>query len=77
MRSTASPWRSSASSTCSTAASPTNVAFIQADAATARPAAQRGRMVNRAFGDPASQLRERHDAADFLTNTQDKRKPQR
>ena len=47
------------------------------DAIAARPAAQRGRMVNRAFGDPASQLRERHDAADFLTNTQDKRKPQR
>jgi GSH-dependent disulfide-bond oxidoreductase len=27
----------------------------------ARPAAQRGRMVNRVMGDPASQLRERHD----------------
>jgi len=30
-----------------------------------RPAVQRGRMVNRAFGDPASQLPERHDAGDF------------
>ena len=38
----------------------------------ARPAVQRGRMVNRAFGDPASQLRERHDAGDFETRTQDK-----
>ena len=31
----------------------------------ARPAVQRGRMVNRAFGDPSSQLPERHDASDF------------
>ena len=38
----------------------------------ARPAVQRGRMVNRAFGDPASQLRERHDASDFDTQTWDK-----
>jgi GSH-dependent disulfide-bond oxidoreductase len=30
-----------------------------------RPAVQRGRMVNRAWGDPASQLPERHDASDF------------
>jgi len=37
-----------------------------------RPAVKRGRMVNRAFGDPASQLHERHDADDFLTKTQDK-----
>jgi GST-like protein len=37
-----------------------------------RPAAQRGRMVNRAWGDPASQLHERHDASDFETKTQDK-----
>jgi GST-like protein len=37
-----------------------------------RPAAMRGRMVNRAFGDPASQLHERHDASDFETRTQDK-----
>ena len=41
-----------------------------------RPAVQRGRMVNRAFGDPASQLRERHDAADFDTQTWDKIGPQ-
>ena len=37
-----------------------------------RPAVKRGRMVNRAFGDPASQLHERHDASDFDTRTQDK-----
>ena len=30
-----------------------------------RPAVQRGRMVNRAWGDPESQLPERHDASDF------------
>lgn len=40
-----------------------------------RPAVQRGRMVNRAFGDPASQLLERHDASDFETKTQDKLQP--
>jgi GST-like protein len=38
----------------------------------ARPAVKRGRMVNRAWGDPASQLHERHDASDFDTMTQDK-----
>lgn len=38
----------------------------------ARPAVQRGRMVNRAFGELSSQLRERHDASDFDTKTQDK-----
>ena len=38
----------------------------------ARPAVQRGRMVNRAFGEPSEQLWERHDAADFETQTQDK-----
>ncbi|MAY86762.1 MAG: glutathione-dependent disulfide-bond oxidoreductase [Pseudooceanicola sp.] len=38
----------------------------------ARPAVQRGRMVNRAFGDPKTQLHERHDASDFETKTQDK-----
>ncbi|SDJ70343.1 glutathione-dependent disulfide-bond oxidoreductase [Microbulbifer yueqingensis] len=37
-----------------------------------RPAVQRGRMVNRTWGDPASQLHERHDASDFDTRTQDK-----
>jgi GST-like protein len=43
-----------------------------ADAIGKRPAVQRGRMVNRAFGELSSQLHERHDAADFETNTQDK-----
>ena len=38
----------------------------------ARPAVQRGRMVNRAFGDLEMQLHERHDASDFDTKTQDK-----
>jgi GSH-dependent disulfide-bond oxidoreductase len=37
-----------------------------------RPAAQRGRMVNRTWGEPSSQLHERHDAGDFETRTQDK-----
>jgi GSH-dependent disulfide-bond oxidoreductase len=37
-----------------------------------RPAVKRGRMVNRVFGDPASQLPERHDASDFETKTMDK-----
>jgi GST-like protein len=37
-----------------------------------RPAVKRGRMVNRAFGDPASQLWERHEASDFETKTADK-----
>lgn len=36
-----------------------------------RPAVKRGRMVNRSWGDPASQLRERHDASDFETKTAD------
>ena len=43
-----------------------------ADTVGARPAVQRGRMVNRVFGDPSSQLHERHHASDFDTNTQDK-----
>jgi GSH-dependent disulfide-bond oxidoreductase len=38
----------------------------------ARPAVQRGRMVNRTYGEPASQLHERHEASDFDTKTQDK-----
>jgi GST-like protein len=42
------------------------------DAIAKRPAVQRGRMVNRTWGDPASQLHERHDASDFQTKTQDK-----
>lgn len=37
-----------------------------------RPAVKRGRMVNRISGEPSSQLRERHDAGDFETKTQDK-----
>jgi GST-like protein len=37
-----------------------------------RPAVQRGRKVNRAWGEPSSQLHERHDASDFDTKTQDK-----
>ena len=37
-----------------------------------RSAVQRGRMVNRTWGQPSSQLRERHDAGDFDNQTQDK-----
>ncbi|MFT8420851.1 MAG: glutathione-dependent disulfide-bond oxidoreductase [Gluconacetobacter sp.] len=44
-----------------------------ADRLLARPAVQRGRMVNRTSGEPSSQLHERHDASDFQTGTQDKR----
>jgi GSH-dependent disulfide-bond oxidoreductase len=44
------------------------------DEIAARPAVKRGRMVNRAWGDPASQLHERHAASDFDTQTQDKLK---
>jgi GST-like protein len=40
-----------------------------------RPAVKRGRMVNRVSGDPANQLHERHDAADFENKTQDKKSP--
>jgi GST-like protein len=43
-----------------------------ADALLERPAVRRGRMVNRLSGEPSSQLRERHDAGDFNTKTQDK-----
>ena len=43
-----------------------------ADRLLARPAVKRGRMVNRVSGDPANQLRERHEASDFETKTQDK-----
>ncbi len=46
-----------------------------ADQIAARPAAQRGRMVNRSWGEPSSQLHERHDASDFDTRTQDKLAP--
>ncbi len=37
-----------------------------------RPAVRRGRMVNRTFGDPETQLHERHDAEDFGTKTRDR-----
>jgi GSH-dependent disulfide-bond oxidoreductase len=37
-----------------------------------RPAVKRGRMVNRVYGEPSTQLHERHDAADFDSKTQDK-----
>jgi GST-like protein len=43
-----------------------------ADAIAARPAVKRGRIVNRANGDLANQLHERHDASDFDLKTQDK-----
>jgi GST-like protein len=38
----------------------------------AREPVKRGRMVNRLRGEPHEQLRERHDASDFETKTQDK-----
>ncbi|MDC1120403.1 glutathione-dependent disulfide-bond oxidoreductase [Alphaproteobacteria bacterium] len=37
----------------------------------ARPAVQRGRIVNRVSGDPSMQLHERHDASDFDAKIQD------
>lgn len=37
-----------------------------------RPAVQRGRIVNRAWGPLEEQLHERHDASDFALRTQDK-----
>ena len=37
-----------------------------------RPGARRGSMVIRTYGDPSTQLRERHDASDFETKTEDK-----
>jgi GSH-dependent disulfide-bond oxidoreductase len=43
-----------------------------ADRLLERPAVSRGRMVNRTIGEPSSQLRERHDAGDFETRTEDK-----
>lgn len=56
--------------------------FLQADQYThvnrwaneidGRDAVKRGRMVNRMMGKPENQLRERHDADDFETKTQDK-----
>jgi GST-like protein len=47
-----------------------------ADAIAARPAVKRGRIVNKANGDLASQLHERHDASDFDLRTQDKLEPE-
>ena len=47
-----------------------------ANAISERPAAKRGRMVNRTWGEPESQLHERHAASDFDTKTQDKLNPQ-
>lgn len=38
-----------------------------------RPAVKRGRIVNRTFGPLNEQLHERHDAADFDTQTEDKK----
>ncbi|WP_113906652.1 glutathione-dependent disulfide-bond oxidoreductase [Aliidiomarina celeris] len=38
-----------------------------------RPAVKRGRIVNKSWGEPSEQLRERHNANDFLTQTEDKR----
>jgi GST-like protein len=52
-------------------ASYTNV-VAWAEKIDARPAVKRGRMVNRAFGEPELQLHERHDASDFELRTQDK-----
>ena len=37
----------------------------------AREAVKRGRMVNRGFGRPETQLKERHDARDFEVNRED------
>ena len=42
------------------------------DAIAKRPAVQRGRKVNCAWGELSDQLHERHDASDFETKTQDK-----
>jgi len=43
-----------------------------ADMLLERPAVRRGRIVNKNFGEPSSQLHERHEASDFATRTQDK-----
>jgi GST-like protein len=43
-----------------------------ADRVLERPAVQRGRMVNRTFGELSTQLHERHEASDFATRTADK-----
>jgi len=43
-----------------------------ADELHSREPVRRGRMVNRVRGEASGQLRERHDAGDFETKTQDK-----
>ena len=43
-----------------------------ADELLKRPAVERGSKVNRTYGNPSSQLHERHEASDFDTKTQDK-----
>lgn len=43
-----------------------------AEALAARPAVQRGRIVNRTWGPLEEQLHERHSSEDFFRNTQDK-----
>ena len=46
-----------------------------ADAIAQRPAARRGRRVNRTWGPPETQLHERHDASDFEPRSADKPMP--
>ncbi len=46
-----------------------------AEAIAARPAVARGRMVNKAWGDPAEQLPERHAASDFEGKLKDPSPP--
>ena len=46
-----------------------------ADDIAERPAAKRGLMVNRTWGEESRQLHERHDASDFELRTQDKLEP--
>ncbi|OAO02062.1 glutathione-dependent disulfide-bond oxidoreductase [Parasphingorhabdus sp.] len=41
-----------------------------------RPAVERGKMVNRAWGELEGQLRNRHDSSDFELRTQDKLEPE-
>ena len=48
-----------------------------ADQIAQRPAAKRGRMVNRTFGPLETQLHERHEASDFDTQTEDKKPAQK
>ena len=45
------------------------------EAIAGREAVKRGRMVNRVWGEPETQLHERHDASDFETRTQDLLEP--